>query len=280
MSYKIIMDSCGEIPERYAGDKRFTSVPLEIEVGGYRIVDDATIDREDLIRRIAESKTCPKSSCPSPDSYMDAYRVAEEDVYVITLSGKLSGSYNSACLGRDLFHEEVDEEKNIFVIDSQSAAGGETQIAMKIMELCEQGLAFEEVCEELTRFRDSMNTYFVLDNLDTLRKNGRLTGVKSLVASTLNIKPVMGADTGEIIQLSQAIGVKKALKKMVDILVKECTEPEKKRIVINQVHARDRAEYVKELVQEALPTIREVMILDTSGISTMYANEGGVIVTI
>mgnify|MGYP000193449659 CR=1 FL=1 len=86
-----------------------------------------------------------------------------------------------------------------------------------VMELEEKGLAFEEIVQQLEAFRDEMNTYFVLNNLETLRKNGRLTGVKALVASTLNIKPVMGAtEEGTIIQLGQAIGLKKALQKMAD----------------------------------------------------------------
>ena len=85
------------------------------------------------------------------------------------------------------------------------------------MELEEQGLSFEEIVKRLEDFRDEMNTYFVLNNLETLRKNGRLTGVKALVASTLNIKPVMGATAeGTIIQLGQAIGFKKALQKLAD----------------------------------------------------------------
>ena len=112
------------------------------------------------------------------------------------------------------------KDKKIHVVDSRSASCGEAQIALKAMELEEQGLSFEEIVKRLEDFRDEMNTYFVLNNLETLRKNGRLTGVKALVASTLNIKPVMGATAeGTIIQLGQAIGFKKALQKLADTVV-------------------------------------------------------------
>lgn len=124
-----------------------------------------------------------------------------------------------------------------------------------------------------------MNTYFVLDNLETLRKNGRLSRAKALVASTLSIKPVMGADHGEIIQLSQAIGIKKALAKLVDILVKEAVNPEEKTLMITHCNCLERAERVKDLILEKIK-VKSVLIMDTKGVSSMYANDGGVIVTL
>ena len=110
----------------------------------------------------------------------------------MTLSSELSGSYNSAELGRKLFEEEHSDKK-IYVFNSRSASVGETLIAMKIRECEERGMDFEEVKECVESYIKGQNTYFVLENLDTLRKNGRLTGIKSLVASALNIKPVMGS---------------------------------------------------------------------------------------
>lgn len=278
MGYKIIMDSCGELPKQYNDDGRFISVPLEIDVNGLRIRDDASCNQKELLALIAQSPVCPKSSCPSPEEYCSTFQTEADNIFVITVSGKLSGSYNSACLGRELYLEEHGE-KNIFVIDSKSASGGETQIALKAMELSEAGVAFDKICEELVKFRNELNTYFVLDNLDTLRKNGRLTGVKSMVASTLSVKPIMGANKGSIIQIAQSMGMKKALRKMVEILSKECVEPLKKRVVITHVNARERAEYVKELLLEIM-NFKDVLILDTAGINTMYANDGGIIVTV
>ena len=120
---------------------------------------------------------------------------------MVTLSGNLSGSYNSAMVGRQMYLEE-DESKQIYVMDSCSASCGETQLALLAASLEEQGLPFEEVVSRLEAFRSEMNTYFVLDNLETLRKNGRLSGIKALVASTLSIKPVMaGTMDGRIEQI-------------------------------------------------------------------------------
>lgn len=278
MSYKIIVDSCCELPEEYKRDERFEIVPLGLEVGDCQIMDDENFDQREFLKKVASCPTCPKSSCPSPERYREAYHCDAEDIYVVTLSSKLSGSYNSAELGKNLYHEKYGD-KNIFICDSRSASCGETQLAMKAMELEDEGIPFKEIVEKLQAFRDAMNTYFVLDNLETLRKNGRLTGVKALVASTLNIKPVMGAQEGSIIQKSQAIGIKKGLFKMAQLVVNEVKKPEEKMLMITHCACPDRAEMIKDLILKNI-TVKGVLIMDTAGISSMYANDGGVIVTI
>lgn len=277
MSYKIVVDSCCELPAEFLQDSRFEIIPLGLEVGDYQILDDADFNQAEFLQKVAEYPKCPKSSCPSPERFMEAYHVEAERVYAVTLSSHLSGSYNSAALGKSLYHEKYGE-KQIHVIDSESASCGETQIALKIMELEEQGLPYETIVEQIEAFRSSIKTFFVLDNLETLRKNGRLSGVKALVASTLSIKPIMAGDKGVIVQRGQSVGMKKALAKMADMLVAEVKNPENRRLMITHCNTAERAELLKKLVL-AKAKFKQVIIMDTRGISSMYANDGGVIVT-
>lgn len=192
MSYKVIVDSCGELTPEMKASGIFETASLTIEVGGHHIVDDETFDQKQFLQYVAEAAECPKSSCPSPEKYMEKYDCDVDRVYAVTLSAELSGSYNSAVLGMNLYHEEHGE-KNIHVFNSCSASIGETLIALKIRECEEQGMTYEQVIETVEAYIESQHTYFVLETLDTLRKNGRLTGIKALVATALNIKPVMGA---------------------------------------------------------------------------------------
>lgn len=277
MKYKIVVDSCCELPEELAGDSRFERVPLGLEVGDEFMWDDESFDQAEFLRKVAASPTCPKSSCPSPERYMEAYNTEAEHVYVITLSSHLSGSYNSAMLGKNLY-EETYGAKQIHVVDSESASDGETQIALKLMELEEQGLAFEEIVEKIEHFRDTRVVYFVLDNLETLRKNGRLTGIKSLMASTLNIKPLMSADHGVIIQKGQSVGMKKTLAKLSDMLVSDIGSGEGRKLIITHCNAPEKAKLVRDMVLKQTRFDR-VIIMDTKGLSSLYANDGGVIVT-
>ena len=278
MSYKIVVDSCCELPEELKHDPRYEIVPLTLIVGdSYERLGDDGFDQKEFLQTVAECPVSPRSACPSPEKYMEAYRTDADHVYVVTLSSKLSGSYNSAVLGKNLYHETYGE-KQIYVVDSRSASCGETQIAMQIARWEDEGMGYEEITEKIEKFTDGMHTYFVLDNLDTLRKNGRLSGVKALVASTLSIKPVMAGDQGSIVQLGQSVGIKKALAKMVDYVVRDVVDAEKKCLMITHCNNPERANSVKEQILSKVK-FKDVLIMDTAGISSMYANDGGVIVT-
>ena len=278
-NYKIVVDSCCEIPEEINKDLFIERVPLTLEVGDATIIDDETFDQAKFLKMVDECPTCPKSACPSPERYMEAYDADVERVYVVTLTSKLSGSYNSAVLGKHLLEEGGKKVPKIHVFDSLSASAGETQLVMKIKELEEQGRTFEEVVENVELFKNEMKTYFVLDNLDTLRKNGRLTGLKAVVVSTMNIKPIMYALDGTIAQKSQAIGTKKALRKMADILTEEGKEKNEKVLIISHCNCLERAQLMKERLLEKIQ-FKAVYILNMMGVSSMYANDGGIIVTV
>lgn len=278
MSYKIVVDSCCELPENYKNDSRFEIVPLGLEVGDYIIQDDENFNQREFLQKVAAYPLCPKSSCPSPERFREAYHDRADEVYAVTLSSHLSGSYNSAELGKSLYAEKYGDKK-IHVVDSESASCGETQLVEKIIACKEAGLGFGETVKAVETFKRKMRTYFVLDNLETLRKNGRLSSVKALVASTLNIKPVMVGNLGVIEQKGQAIGINKALAKMADCIVGDVENPEERTLMITHCNCPERAAFMRGLMEKRA-SYRSVLIMDTAGVSSMYANDGGVIVTL
>lgn len=282
MTYKIIGDSCLDLTEELKKDPGFQMIPLTLQVGNVQVIDDETFDQSAFIEMVKACPECPKTACPSPESFKKAYEEADADaVFVITLSNHLSGSYNSAVLAKELYEEEKKEAgelvtKKIAVIDSLSASSGELDQALYIRDLCEQGLDFETVAEMAEAYSHRMKTYFVLETLDTLRKNGRLSGLQAFFATALNIKPVMGAEEGVIIKLDQARGINKALQRMCDIAVKEAGDTSGKRVVICHVNHQERALYVKaELEKRA--SFKEIVITEAAGVATVYANDGGII---
>ena len=282
MTYKIIGDSCLDLTEELKKDPGFQMIPLTLQVGNVQVIDDETFDQSAFIEMVKACPECPKTACPSPESFKKAYEEADVDaVFVITLSNHLSGSYNSAVLAKELYEEEKKEAgetvtKKIAVIDSLSASSGELDQALDIRDLCEQGLDFETVAEMAEAYSHRMKTYFVLETLDTLRKNGRLSGLQAFFATALNIKPVMGAEEGVIIKLDQARGINKALQRMCDIAVKETGDTSGKRVVICHVNHQERALYVKaELEKRA--SFKEIVITEAAGVATVYANDGGII---
>ena len=279
MSFHIVADSCCELTADMKKRGNIEIAPLTLEVGGESILDDETFDQKYFLKRVAECPECPKSACPSPDYFRKSFLNGAERCYAVTLSAQLSGSYNSAVLGANLAQEE-NEDLKIHVFNSRSASIGETLIVKKIVECEEAGMSFERVVETVELYISTQHTYFVLENLKTLRKNGRLSKAKALVASALKIKPVMGATSeGDIVQLDQARGINKALMKMVDAIVNDAQHVENKTLAISHCNCPERAEMVKEALLERL-AVQDVFVLDTQGVSSMYANDGGIIIAL
>lgn len=270
MSYKIILDSCGELTDEMQKSGNYINVPLTLQVGETKVIDDETFNQKDFLELVASTSECPKSSCPSPEEYMNAYDCKCDRVYVVTLSDKLSGSYNSACLAKKLY-SEVNPFAKIHVIDSKSASAGETLIGMKIAEYENMGFEFEKIVELAEEYRDSIYTLFVLEDLSFLERNGRLTGVKRLVANLLHIVPIMGSTPeGTIYQVDQTRGFKKAMSRLVDIIVGECEKKQPKDLVIAHCNCPERAEDLKEKILARYSHIN-ININDTKGVASLYA---------
>lgn len=275
MGFKIIVDSCCDLTPAQLQEDCFISVPLTIRVGDHTVVDDASFDQGDLLWRMRESATAPQSSCPSPAQYLEAFDCGAQDLYVVTLSALLSGSHNAAAQARSLWLEEH-PESNVHIFNSCSASAGEVLVALKIQELAQAGLDFSTVVDQVSRYISQMQTLFVLETLDNLRKNGRLTRVQSLVTSTLRIKLLMGSTPeGEICKRGQAMSVKQALGKMVSLMAADPGHAGR-RLAIVHCNCLERAFYLKELARKEC-SFSEILISETGGISTVYANDGGVV---
>ena len=277
MSFHIVCDSCTDLTEEDLKKGCYTLVPLTLLVDGEEIIDDETFDQADFLAKVAASKESVKSACPAPESYMEAYSKAD-DIYVVTLSAELSGSYNSALLGKNLYEEE-NGTKNIHVVNSRGAATTQVLIARKLNEYASQGMPFEEVVDKIEEYTTSLRTYFVLETLEVLRKNGRLSRLSATIAGALNIKPVMiGTRDGVIQKAAQARGMKKALAKMVEHMGSEGRDLTRRQFVISHCNCYERAVYVKELIKKHLHA-EDVDIVDTKGVSSLYACDGGIIVS-
>ena len=280
MSYKIIGDSCLDLTADLKKDPHFQIIPLTVQVEHTQVIDDETFDQKKFLELVRSSSECPQTACPSPERFKEAFECDAEQIFVITLSEHLSGTYNSAVLAKKLYEEEHGQDgKNIAVFSSDSASSGELNIALYIQSLCQASLPFEEIEEKTRSFIKNMRTYFVLESLDTLRKNGRLTGLQAFFATALNIKPVMGADSGVIVKLDQARGINKALTRMADIAIREAGETKDKVLIIAHCNNPERAEVVKnEMCRQA--TFKDVIITETAGVATVYASDGGIIVAL
>lgn len=276
MGFKIVVDSCCDLTGQMLKDPRFIKVPLTIRSNGSSFIDNETFDQADLLWAMKQSEEAPSTACPSPQSYLDAYQGPEdEDVYVVTLSALLSGSHNSAEQARMLM-EEDHPNKNVYVFNSCSASSGEVLVALKVRELAESGAPFKHVVREVEQFIYQMQTMFVLETLENLRKNGRLTRLQSVITGALKIKLLMAATPeGEICKLGQTLSMKQALSKMVDHMANDPAHAGR-TLAICHCNCLDRAFQVKAMAEQRCK-FAHILILEAGGITSVYANDGGIV---
>lgn len=277
MKVKIVADSCCDLNEELKKELNIYKVPLSIYIDDIELKDDQKLDIKRLLEIMKKSDQAPRSASPSPSDFMRAYE-GEESVFAVTLSSQLSSSYNHAVLAKKLAEEE-NSNKFIHIFDSLSASIGETLISLKIFELAKQNYKEIEIVEKVNEYIKEMKTIFILESLDNLIKAGRMSKLMGIIGSALSIKLIMGAtDEGTIKLVEKARGAKRAFKRMVEIIGERGDKLEEKILGIAHCNCLEKAEALKKEIK-AKYNFKDVIIVETAGISTVYANDGGIIIS-
>ena len=274
MKHKIIVDSCCDLTQELKEELVITTVPLTMRLGSKEFLDDDSLDKDDFI---AQMKLCSEkvgSASPPPILYEEALEDAET-AYIVTLSSQLSGSYASAVMSQLAFLE--DETREVHVLDSKSGSAGETLVAIKLHQLLQEGKPTEQIVSTIKKFIDSMKTYFVLENYDNLQKNGRMSKVKGKLVQVLNLKLIMGTDgNGNIALFEKAKGVKKMLSQMLALIEKSGKNTAGESLVISHCNNPEMAERLSSEVKRQFQ-FEDIFIVPTSGLSSMYADDKGIV---
>jgi DegV family protein with EDD domain len=249
-------------------------IPLTMRLGNKEFTDDDTLDLEGFM---SEMKACDEkigSASPAPHVYQEAIEKARQS-FVVTLSGKLSGSYNNALMGKKFAQESIEASTHVF--DSKSASAGETLIAIKLRELIQRGMTVRNIIQTTNRFIDDMKTYFVLENYDNLRKNGRLGKVTEKLANILNIKLLMGSDgDGNIALYAKPRGVNHMLGKLLSLIKDSGKKTEGENIVISHCNNPALADRLAEAIRQRY-SFKEIFVIPTGGLSSLYTDDKGIV---
>ena len=275
MTWKIVADSGCDYRtiENLAVDTLFESVPLTIQVGDEIFIDNAQLNIDDMMEKMYATSSASKSACPSPDDYMKAFDGAS-NIFVVTITGTLSGSHNSAQVAKKLYLEEH-PNVNIHIIDTLSAGGENDLIIKKLNLLIGQGLSYEEVIKEITTYQTKTKLLFVLAKVDNLVKNGRLSKLLGAVVGLLNIRMVGEASQdGKLELLQKARGAKKSLIAAFDELIKAGYAGG--QIIIAHRNNLKFCQQFSEMVREKFPQA-VIEVIPTSGLCSFYAEENGLL---
>jgi len=276
MKKRIVGDSCTDLNEELNENLEIDIVPLRIFLGEKEFIDKKDFDAKGFLEEMIDYNDVVKTSCPSPEDYLKVIE-GKGSVFIVTLSKELSGSYNAALLAKKLYHEENDDHKFIHIFNSRSAAVGQTLIAMKIKEFIELGLEDEMIVDRVEAYIETQQTFFILESLDNLIKNGRITKTKGFIANTFNIIPIMGSTPKGTIELKAKGRGSKAYKKMIDLIVENATDSKNKILGITHVDNKDQAEKIKKMIQKKI-LFKDIIIVEARGVSTSYADNKGIVI--
>ncbi len=273
MEYKIVSDSGCDLTPELKMELRIETVPLSMTLGSATYKDDENLDVDIFLAEMHRHKELPRSSCPSPYDFMEKCEEGKIN-FIVTLSSKLSGSYDSALVAKDILSEKGIEAH---VFDSKSASAGQLLVVKKLRDLVNTGQDKKEIIKRLEDFIKRLKTFFVLENLENLLKNGRMNKVTGLIASVLNIRLIMaGNEHGEIVLHSKVKGSQNSIVKLAEIIGDTCKDTADRILAIGHCNNKHIDLFMK-IVKEKY-SFKDIIVTTTRGLTGMYANYGGIVI--
>ena len=269
---KIVADSSANVMQLQK--VAFAVAPLKIITAQREFVDDQNLDLQDMLNHFDSYKGRSQTSCPNPEDWLKAFGDAE-DVFCVTITSGLSGSYNSACIAKDMYEAE-NSGRRVFVIDSLSAGPELTLIVEKLQELIVEGRSYEEICAYIPQYQKRTGLLFILESLKNFAANGRVSPAVAKIAGILGIRIVgKASDQGTLEPTDKCRGEAKSLSTILERL----KESGLKAGRVHLAHCQNAlgAEKLKTMIREALPEV-VVTIGENLGLCSYYAEKGGILV--
>ncbi len=269
---KIVADSSANLMEREAVP--FDVAPMKIITAQREFIDDRQLDLEEMVHFFLTCKERSQTSCPNPEDWLRAFGDAE-DIFCVTITSGLSGSYNSACIARDMYEAEH-PGRRVFVIDSLSAGPELTLIVEQLEALILEGKTYEEICAAMPRYQQQTGLLFVLQSLNNFAANGRVSPAVAKIAGVLGIRIVgKASDEGTLAPTDKCRGEAKALAAIVKHLKESGLQNGKVELAhcLNEEAANTLKAMIADQIPGATVTIRKNL-----GLCSYYAEKGGLLV--
>lgn len=272
MKRKIVADSAADLQKLRGAD--FAAAPLKIVTAENEYVDDKKLNVRRMVTELRSYRGRSASSCPSPGDWLEAFGDGEE-IFCITITSGLSGSYRSACVARELY-EKMHPGRRVYVLDSLSAGPEMLLLAERIRDGIEQKLSFEDIVEDAEDYRKKTGLLFLLESMKNLSNNGRVSPLAAKAAGLLGIR-VLGraSEAGELEMLGKHRGIRKVLEELVAQLKAQGYSGGRLRIA--HCFQQQGAETLRQLICDEFAKAR-VEIYACRGLCSFYAEEGGLLV--
>lgn len=274
---KIVTDSSCDLNNEIAEQYNIEIVPLNIAFGD-NIYADGEIENIEFYKMMADSPVLPKTSCPSPERFMRSYEGEEEEVLVITLASKLSGTYSTAMLAKSMFEEEYPNKK-VAVIDTETGSIGQGLLIVKAAQLAEEGKGLDEIVSIIESLKKDIVFYGSLETLENAIKGGRINPIAGKLINALNFKVIVKIGNGEVKPCDKARGDNNSLKKVVENVCSSIKKGEVKSLAIAHANCLDKALKVKEMMLKN-HNFKSIMISEVGAVMGTYASKGAVLISV
>ncbi len=275
---KLVTDISCDLPQEIIEKYNIDIIGLNVSFGDETFIDGIDIDNKTFYEKMDNYKELPKTSCPSPERFMKSYECEQESVLVLTLTSKLSATYSTAVLAKDMFIQEHGNKK-IEVIDTESGSVGAGLLIIRAAELIEEGKELEEIVSEIEKLRKEVVFFGTLDTLENAIKGGRISAIKGGIINALNFKVIIQIDEGIVKPIDKARGEVKSLKKVLEYIELNATNYENRRLSIGHSNCPEKAIKVKKLIEEN-HTFKDVIISEVGSVMGTYTSKGAILVSI
>lgn len=254
----------------------FATAPLKIITDEKEYLDDINLDVEDMVEALLKYSGKSSTSCPNPEDWLNAFG-DDEEIICITITATLSGSYNAACIAKEIYEEKFPDRK-VFVFNSLSTGPEMKLLIEKIVSLRDNGKPFEDICEGLTEYSKSTALIFMLESMRNLANNGRVSKLASKAAGILGIRAVGKASAkGDLELLDKCRGQDKAIASIIKTMKNLGYSGGKVRIA-NCLNEKG-AQKLKELILSDFKNA-DIEIYSCGGLCSFYAEKGGLLIGI
>lgn len=274
---RIVTDSSCDLNNEIAEKYNIEIVPLNIAFGD-DIYADGEIEKAEFYKMMADSPVLPKTSCPSPERFMRSYEGEEEEILVITLASKLSGTYSTAVLAKSMFEEEYPNKK-VAVIDTETGSIGQGLLIIKAAQLAEEGKGLDEIVSIIESLKKDIVFYGSLETLENAIKGGRINPIAGKLINALNFKVIVKIGNGEVKPCDKARGDNNSLKKVVENVSSSIKKGEVKSLAIAHANCLDKALKVKEMMLKN-HNFKSIMISEVGAVMGTYASKGAVLISV
>jgi len=249
---RIVTDSTADLTPEQLAAAQIEMIPLNVILEGETYADGVDLSKDQLYAKIRAARELPTTSQASPQAFADRFRTileAGDDVLYIGLSSTLSGTVQSARIGRDLL--EADEQARVTIIDSLTVTYGQGMLVLEAAKLVEQGLSVQEIEQQILSLRARQKLLLYVSTLENLRKSGRVSNLSFLFGSLLNIKPILFYDNDGVVQVYDRVrGTKNADLTAVRFVTEHRPDPNYP-IAVGSVDDPQIAEHMRELLRGA-----------------------------